>query len=370
MNRVERALALRVPPLEWAHRSGRGDLARLSWVDLDPDPNRPNYRERRAPGQPVFTQGPLLGTLPPSIAEHVAEQQAQGRATAWEGVALILARSEWLVTSRDHLWAPWSPEPRLLAAVAETFGVEPVVHGMRGEVLSRLAALLPGWHAHRGTLARALEVLDAAGLRPQVDPWLPSALPGRPRPLRILPHDEPLHPSKRRRPPVVAPKFRQEIADLEDETDEASVSEEPSPTAQAPAQVEVEQEVLEALPESDDDDATASSALGVKVAGVRRIDEVPEGAIARIPPPRPAPERGELLACRNLGWWLARTERSAGTELVITGGFTQLHRVEPPGPSEADIGLGWSNTPLPPALFRLLPPWAAVRLRESPDTVA
>lgn len=377
MSTPELPLALRVPTLEWSTRNGRGDLKRLSWVDLDPNPHRLPYRERRLPGEgQVFTQGPLLASLPPSIAGHVEDAQAQGRATAWEGLRLILSRSEWLVGGREHLWAPWSAEPRLLAAVAETFGVEPAVHRMSPEVLSRLAALLPGWHAHRGSLARALEVIDAAGLRALVQPWLPPRLPPKPSLRSPVPHEQPLQPPRRGRPKPPPPRMRQEIADLDDETEDVTVAPEDEPPTErlGPAQVQVapDLEVIETLPESDDDDATAGAALDLRVAGVRRIDVLPEAALARVPASAPAPSAagGELLACRNLAWWLARTERSAGTELVISGGFTRLLRAEPPGPSEQDVALGWARVSLPPALFRLLPPWVAVRLRETPDTTA
>ncbi|HMV65219.1 MAG TPA: hypothetical protein PKA64_00115 [Myxococcota bacterium] len=157
------ALALRVPALEWCHRAGSGELGDLEWVDVRLDPELGAERQvRLADGVLRFRQRALMRDLPGVVSDEAVSAQHGGEVTAWEGLALLLARAEWLVKGRGHLWAPFSPAPRLLATLVETFGVEAPIHRYQPERLARLAALLPTWHPHRGTLARAREVLSTA----------------------------------------------------------------------------------------------------------------------------------------------------------------------------------------------------------------
>lgn len=157
------ALALRVPALEWCHRASSGELDGLEWVDIRLDPELgPDRQVRMSDGVLRFRHRALMRELPRVIGDAALASQQAGRPTSWEGLALVMARAEWLVRGRRHLWAPYSPAPRLLATLVETFGVEAPLHRYNPERLSRLAALLPTWHPHRGTLSRAREVLATA----------------------------------------------------------------------------------------------------------------------------------------------------------------------------------------------------------------
>ncbi len=154
-------LALREAEGEWCHQAQAGDLEGVEWVDTRLDPELAEGRQSRgADGSWRFRHRAVMRTLPPVIGEAAMEAQSEGTPTAWEGLTMVLARAEWLVRSRQHLWAPWSPVPRLLATLVETYGVESAIHRFDPERLSRLAALLPVWHTHRGTLERARELLS------------------------------------------------------------------------------------------------------------------------------------------------------------------------------------------------------------------
>lgn len=155
------SLALRVPRLEWAHQAAAGDLTGVRWVDVRMDPQLAEVRQVQGPsGELRFRRQSYLRYVPGVVAESALQAQGKGRATAWEAQQLLFARAEWLVAVREYLWAPQSPVPQLLATLVETFGVEPAIHGHDPERLARLAALLPVWHPHRGSVSRAREVLE------------------------------------------------------------------------------------------------------------------------------------------------------------------------------------------------------------------
>lgn len=154
-------LALRLPDVEWSFRSGEGRLGGLTWVDLALDPDLSSYRLTSPEDHGAFRAFQFLGQLPTWVADQTLLAARRGRPTAWEGLALLFARPEWLVASREHLWAPWTPYPHLLAYLAESFGVGRNLHEDDGERLARLAALLPTWYPSRGRLDKAREVLAA-----------------------------------------------------------------------------------------------------------------------------------------------------------------------------------------------------------------
>jgi len=154
-------LAVRVPALEWAHRANARDLSGLDWVDTRIDAGKPSYRQVPISARKTAFRGTAVGSsLPPPVVRAIHESRKAGGVSGWEVVLLIFARLEWLVEARRYLWSPYSPEPKLLATLVETFGVSQEVHQRDGEVLSRLTALLPVWYPHRGTVARAVEVLS------------------------------------------------------------------------------------------------------------------------------------------------------------------------------------------------------------------
>ena len=156
-------LALRDADGEWCHLHQAGELEGVGWVDARLDLELEGGRQvLTSDGYLLFRHRALLRTLPRWVAESAVDAQKRGEVTAWEALQLVFARMEWLIRTRRHLWAPWSPVPRLLASLVETFGVEPQIHRYDPDRLSRLAALLPAWHPHRGTLKRAVELLATA----------------------------------------------------------------------------------------------------------------------------------------------------------------------------------------------------------------
>jgi hypothetical protein len=96
------------------------------------------------------------------MAESALEAQRAGRATLQEALILLFARPEWLIATRSRMWTSSTPLPTLLARLAEVYGVAPELHRGEADVLLRLSALLPSWHARRGSLPAARQVLDAA----------------------------------------------------------------------------------------------------------------------------------------------------------------------------------------------------------------
>lgn len=155
--------ALRVPQLAWAWREAAADDPRdLAWVDATPDPTRPGHSVRDDGGTERFRGPDLESVLPPPMVEAAREARARGEATALEGLALLLARSAWLVETRGLGWTSASPWPRLLASLVEAYGVDVEAHRGDPERLLNLRARLPGWHPHRGHAAAAIELLEGA----------------------------------------------------------------------------------------------------------------------------------------------------------------------------------------------------------------
>ena len=157
------SLAARVPALEWAHQASANELEQLKWVDTRLDPELIPMRQSRtsARGRMRVRAHPYLRGLPPIIVEAALASQATGRVSGWEALVLLFAKMEWTIRGRRYLWAPYSPVPRLLASMVETYGVEVGIHHNNPERLRRLTALLPVWHPHRGSVSRAREVLAA-----------------------------------------------------------------------------------------------------------------------------------------------------------------------------------------------------------------
>ena len=153
----------RTPDLEWSHRSAAGGADDLEWVDSRIDPNRRPFLQEETPDGRRFSHIPYPLFMPPVMAQSAANAQASGQATMAEGLLLLYARAEWLVHSRNWMWSPLSPVPRLLAYMVEAFGIEQELHRDDPEVLSRLAGMLPTWHPSRGTVDRAREVLECTG---------------------------------------------------------------------------------------------------------------------------------------------------------------------------------------------------------------
>lgn len=155
------SLGAQTPELAWSEAMAGGALSDLRWVGVGQE-GRFSLRTD-AEGELRWSGEDLLRHLPPSLAEAAAEAQREGRPGAWEGLALVFATPSWTVASRGLLWTPSSPRPRLLASLVEAAGIEPVLHRGDPDRLRRLAALLPRWAPRRGTVARAVEVLEAAG---------------------------------------------------------------------------------------------------------------------------------------------------------------------------------------------------------------
>ncbi len=166
---MSRSLSTRTPELSWAHAAAHGELEGLGWVDLRPDPELADAQLVKAErvGGRGGERGPQvryrhrshLRFLPETYARAAIQAHAKGKTTAWDGLALLFSRADWLVRSRAHLWAPHSPAPRLLATLVQTFGIEAQIHLHQPERLARLCALLPSWYPGRGTLDRARQLL-------------------------------------------------------------------------------------------------------------------------------------------------------------------------------------------------------------------
>lgn len=159
--------ANRLPALEWSHRAGAGELDGLEWVDALVDPSLTALGQASAQGDEsrpsLFRHVPYAAFLPPPAVRAAMAAQARGEVSGWEVMLLLYARVEWLLASRRYLWSPQTPVPALLSVLVETFGIGPTLHRNAPERLGRLAAMLPVWHAHRGTVAKAVEVLDTCG---------------------------------------------------------------------------------------------------------------------------------------------------------------------------------------------------------------
>jgi len=159
---MSKSLAAREPTLEWAQRSAEGQLEGLDWADTDLDPTGVPFSQRETGGgERLFRHLPYTAFLPPPIAAAALDAQRRGQATLHEALLLVFARIEWIVASRDYLWSPLSPVPAVLANMAEAFGVGADLHRDKPAALARLAAILPRWHPRRGSVDRALEIIEA-----------------------------------------------------------------------------------------------------------------------------------------------------------------------------------------------------------------
>ena len=161
------ALAGQEPALHYAALAARGADEGLHWVDWALAPEAPPYRygaSRR--GRPLTLRGgSLTAQLPPAALEP-----GDGP-SAWEALALLFAPAEWAVATRGLLWTPLTPRPALLARLVEVYGVPGALHGGDPDALARLAAGLPAWRHHRGTLQFAREVLGAVGRDDTLAQW-------------------------------------------------------------------------------------------------------------------------------------------------------------------------------------------------------
>lgn len=167
---TEHPLALREPALEWATRSGSGELEDLGWVAAEVSPElRPLRQFDDESGRRRFRHYPYTLFLPPAVAQAAEQLQRAGHPTAWEGLVLLFARTEWTMASRDYLWTPSSPAPALLGSLVEAFGIEAALHRRDPDTLRRLTALLPSWHPTRGTVARARDVLESCELQHELE---------------------------------------------------------------------------------------------------------------------------------------------------------------------------------------------------------
>lgn len=165
-------LLLREPPLAWAHEAQAGALDGLGWVDpLASAPSAPDS----AGAVPRFSGPPILGHLPPSVQTDAEEAAAHGQPSAWEALALVLARAWWWVSAAEHLWSPYSPSTAAQVRAVERFGVSAELHRADPSRLARLVATLPRWTPARGTLAGAELVCRALG---DDAPGLQEAAPG------------------------------------------------------------------------------------------------------------------------------------------------------------------------------------------------
>lgn len=166
--------ALRVPELEWASRAGQGALTPYGWIDGQLDETLTEFgqsTEGSESEEATFRHRQYTAVLPPSVARAAVAAQQYGLVTGWEVLQLLFARPEWLVAARRYLWSSQSPVPARLSTLAATFGVEPALHRFQPSRLTRLVALLPVWHRHRGTVPRAVEVLAACDQEAAFGVW-------------------------------------------------------------------------------------------------------------------------------------------------------------------------------------------------------
>ncbi|MBT3217480.1 MAG: hypothetical protein HN348_00170 [Proteobacteria bacterium] len=161
--------ALRVPILEWSVRANQGRLCRLRWVDSRVDDDLPAFRIVREADEKAFRHIPYLAFQPKFIADEARRAQVGGQVTAWEGLILLFAWVEWYVAARGLFFAPFGPLPKLLIPLVERFGIERILHRDKPERLARLTALVRTWHAARGRLDKAAEVLHACDEEAQME---------------------------------------------------------------------------------------------------------------------------------------------------------------------------------------------------------
>jgi len=149
---------LRIPELDWSHRSATDELEGVEWIDSGLDVSRPHFQRI---GDRFH--GPTLAKfVPPAIARAALAAQQKGDGTLLEGMQLLMGRIAWLVRTRPWFWTEVSPVPRLLASLAEAHGIDRVVHRDDPAVLARIVARLLVWRRRRGELEATLRMLDEA----------------------------------------------------------------------------------------------------------------------------------------------------------------------------------------------------------------
>jgi hypothetical protein len=143
------------------HSRASGRLRGFGWVDrtiLRKD--RPFQQVEAEDGTALYRHIPYGFFLPTTISNASIEAQKRGEPTVLEGYLMLFAWVEWLIASKSLLWAPTTPTPALLTVLVEAFGIGTEIHRSSPERLSRLAARLPSWYAHRGTTERSQQILE------------------------------------------------------------------------------------------------------------------------------------------------------------------------------------------------------------------
>ncbi|MFT4976220.1 MAG: hypothetical protein ACI8S6_002116 [Myxococcota bacterium] len=138
-----------------------GRMRGLEWADgTVMRKDRPFQVVPGEDGLSRFRHIPYGYFLPAVMTNAAMSAQKRGEPTVLEGFLLTFAWVEWLIASRNMLWAPSSPKPSLLAVLVEAFGITGELHRDHPERLMRLAARLPTWYPHRGTIERAMQLLE------------------------------------------------------------------------------------------------------------------------------------------------------------------------------------------------------------------
>ena len=149
-------LKVRIAQLDWSLLSSTDQLNDLKWVDSHIQFSHQPFIEK----DHLFAHRPYGYFLPPAMVEAAQKAQAYGEPTVLEGLLLLNAKVEWLIETRKYLWSPLSPVPKLLDSLADAFGISCELHQNKPDVLLRLAAVLPKWYPHRGTVQRARFLIE------------------------------------------------------------------------------------------------------------------------------------------------------------------------------------------------------------------
>ena len=149
-------LKVRIAQLDWSLLSSTDQLEKLNWVDSQIQFSHQPFIEK----DQLYAHRPYGYFLPPAMVEAAQQAQEYGEPTVLEGLLLLNARIEWLIETRKYLWSPLSPIPKLLDSLADAFGVGSELHLNKPDVLLRLAAVLPKWYPHRGTVQRARFLIE------------------------------------------------------------------------------------------------------------------------------------------------------------------------------------------------------------------
>jgi len=137
-----------------------GRMSGLEWADgTVTGQDRPFQVIPGSDGIDRFRHIPYGFFLPSVMTNAAVAAQKRGEPTVLEGYLLTFAWAEWLIAARNMLWSPLSPKPDLLSVLVEAFGIGPELHREKPDRLMRLAARLPTWYPHRGTVERALQLL-------------------------------------------------------------------------------------------------------------------------------------------------------------------------------------------------------------------